>query len=200
MRAFVAIFPPPGIQDVLHRAALALPIEKSVRCVPPENIHLTIKFLGDVPPERLTETGKLLAAVRERHGTFEVELSGFGAFPSERRGRVLWAGAGGGSELLGAIAADVEDALEPLGFEREPRAYRPHLTLGRARGRPFVLGGSDALNGLTFQAERLTLVRSVLRRDGALYETVGVYPLTGSTADTAGLESDQRSDRHEDEE
>lgn len=179
VRAFIAIFPPPDIQDALHRAALALPIEKSVRYVPPENIHLTIKFLGDVPPARLTETGKLLAAVGERHGPFEVELSGFGAFPSERRGRVLWTGAGRGSDHLGAIAADVEDALEPLGFERESRGYRPHVTLGRARGRPFVLDETTALEGLTFRAEKLTLVRSVLRREGALYEPVGIYPLAG---------------------
>lgn len=91
----------------------------------------------------------------------------------------MWTGAGRGSDHLGAIAADVEDALEPLGFERESRAYRPHVTLGRARGRPFVLDETAALEGLTFRAEKLTLVRSVLRREGALYEPVGIYPLAG---------------------
>lgn len=178
-RAFVAIFPPREIQEALHRAALALPIEGAIRYVPPENIHLTIKFLGDVQPESLGGVEKILAAVGERHEPFEAELSGFGAFPSQRRGRVLWTSVGRGSDCLSMIAADVEDALGPLGFEHEPRAYRPHATLGRARGRPFVLGEATALERLTFQAGRLTLVRSVLRRDGATYEPVGVYPLAG---------------------
>lgn len=179
MRAFIAVFPPIEIQKLLHRAALALPIEGAVRYVRPENIHLTIKFLGDVPAQSLAEAEDTLAAVGERHEPFGVELSGFGAFPSERRGRVLWAGAGGGTERLNAIAADVENALEPLGFEREPRSYRPHVTIGRARGRPFVLGEAAASEKSSFRAERLTLVRSMLRRDGTIYEPVGVYPLVG---------------------
>lgn len=177
VRAFVAVFPPHEIQEALHRAALALPIKGAVRYVRPENIHLTIKFLGNVQPQSLAGAEEYLAAVGERHEPFEVELSGFGAFPSEGRGRVLWVGADRGSDRLGAIAADVEDALEPLGFERDPRAYRPHVTLGRARGRPFILDETKALERLAFRAERLTLVRSVLRKDGARYEPVGAYPL-----------------------
>lgn len=179
VRAFIGIFPPPGIQRALHRAALTLSVEGSVRYVPPENIHLTIKFLGDVTPEKLSEAGKTLAAMSERHEPFEVELSGFGAFPSARRGRVLWAAVGGESDRLGAIAAAVEDTLEPLGFVREPHTYRPHLTLGRARGRPFILDETTASKNLTFSAERLMLVRSILRSDGASYEPVGTYPLAG---------------------
>ena len=179
VRVFIASFPPREVQEALHRAALALPIMESVRYIRPENIHLTIKFLGDVQQESLARVGESLATVGERHGPFEVELSGFGAFPSERRGRVLWADAGRGSDRLGEIAADVEDALEPLGFEREPRAYRPHVTLARARRRPFVLGETAAFEALTFQAEKLTLVSSVLTHEGALYEPVGIYPLVG---------------------
>lgn len=179
VRAFVAIFPPREIQETLHRTALALPIEGTIRYIRPENIHLTLKFLGDVQPETLAEANDALAAVGARHDPFEVELVGFGAFPSERRGRVLWASAGRGTKHLNTIAADVEDALEPLGFERDPRAYKPHLTLGRARASSFVLDAPTALERLAFRAERLTLVRSVLQAEGAVYEPLDAYPLIG---------------------
>ncbi|HEX2728218.1 MAG TPA: RNA 2',3'-cyclic phosphodiesterase [Rubrobacteraceae bacterium] len=181
VRAFAAIFPPRGIQEALHRAALALPVEEAVRYVRPENIHLTMKFLGDVQPERLAGVEETLASVGERHEPFEVALAGVGAFPSMRRGRVLWVGVSEGSERLSEIATDMEDVLESLGFEREPRAYRPHATLGRARGRPFVLGETAALEKLTFRAETLTLVQSLLRKAGATYEPLGVYPLVDGT-------------------
>ncbi|HET7480298.1 MAG TPA: RNA 2',3'-cyclic phosphodiesterase [Rubrobacteraceae bacterium] len=180
VRSFVAIFPPRGIQEALHRSARGLPIEGAIRQVRPENIHLTIKFLGDVQPESLPHIGEALAAVCERHGPFHIDLSGFGAFPSERRGRILWAGVDGGSARLISLSEDVEKTLEPLDFEREPRAFRPHLTLGRARGRSFVLGEAATAERLAFRAERLTLVQSVLREDGARYEPIGDYPLGGT--------------------
>ena len=179
VRAFVAIFPPPDVRDALARAARKLPVSGEVRWIRPANIHLTLKFLGDVAEADLSRVGEVLETIRERHEPFEVALCGFGAFPSNRRARIFWAGIGGGTERLRALARDVEDSLEALGFERETRPYTPHLTLGRARGRPASLvdaaGASEP--GPSFWVRRMELMKSVLGSGGADYSTLAAYTL-----------------------
>lgn len=178
MRLFVAVFPPLEVRDELHRAALDLPVEGAVRWVRPRNIHLTLKFLGDVredPDGIVAATGSVCA----RHERFEAVAEGFGAFPSARKARVVWSGVGEGSERLRALAEDLQTALEPLGFGRERRPYAPHITLGRARGRPVVLGEGVAAEPLGFRVERVDVVRSVLRKNGAAYEVLESPDLAG---------------------
>ncbi len=158
-------------------AARKLPVVGEVRWVRPENVHLTLKFLGDVAEADLDRVAEVLEKIPERHEPFEVALSGFGAFPSARRARIFWAGIGEGSERLRALARDVELSLEPLGFEREARPYTPHLTLGRARGRPASLETVEAsAPGPHFWVRRMELMKSVLGRSGAAYSTVAAYP------------------------
>jgi RNA 2',3'-cyclic 3'-phosphodiesterase len=172
VRLFVAVFPPLEIREKLHHAALNLPIEGAVRWVRPENVHLTLKFLGNAREEDLDGIVAATGSVCARHERFEATTSGFGAFPSARRARVVWAGVGEGSERLRVLAEDLEAALEPLGFERERRPYAPHVTLGRARGRPVVLGEGVAAEPMGFRVERVDVVRSVLREGGAFYEVL----------------------------
>ena len=173
MRAFVAVFPPPEVQEALHRAALALPSGDAFRLTAPRKIHLTLKFLGEVPEEALGRAKESLGPACEGHEPFEVATSGFGVFPSESKARILWAGVGEGSERLRGLARDVESALEAAGFEREARPYVPHMTLGRARGRPvgFDAGGVRA-PALRFTVGGLDLVRSV---PGAAYSVLRAY-------------------------
>ncbi len=179
MRAFVAVFPPPETQEALADAARGLPVVGKVRLTPPANIHLTLKFLGDVSQEDLGRLAEVLEPVRERHEPFEAGISGFGAFPSTRRARILWAGIGEGSEPLSALARDVDNSLEPLGFEREDRVYVPHLTLGRARGRPVALEAPEITSSIPgFRVRSVELVESVLGGEGATYSTLATYPLS----------------------
>lgn len=180
MRAFVAIFPPPEVRESLLDAARKLPIRGEVRWSTPENVHLTLKFLGEVPEEDLQRIGGVLETVAGRHGAFEIEAGGFGAFPSARRARILWAGVGDGADELRDLAEDVELSLAPLGFEKEGRTYSPHLSLGRARGRPARLDSTEAeISVPRFTASHLQLVKSVLDDQGATYSTLAAYPLTG---------------------
>jgi RNA 2',3'-cyclic 3'-phosphodiesterase len=179
VRIFVAVFPPPEVRRALARAAHELPVVGEVRWVRPENVHLTLKFLGDVAENDLGRIAEALEPVRLRHGTFEAGLSGLGAFPSARRARILWAGIGEGSESLRALARDVEASLEPLGFEHEDRAYVPHLTLGRARGRPVALEAVEFPSPVnSFTVRNLELVESVLGGAGSAYSTLVSYPLS----------------------
>ena len=148
-----------------------------VRWSRPERAHLTLKFLGDVAEEELGPVAKTLELVCLRHGPFEARPSSFGAFPSPRRARIVWAGIGEGSESLRALAEDVEASLEPLGFEREGRAYMPHLSLGRARGRPVSVDVAETPPPVPgFSAQGVELVESV--PGGSTYSTLATYPLS----------------------
>lgn len=176
MRLFVAVFPPLEVREALHRAARSLPVEGGVRWVPAENIHLTLKFLGEVSEEKAGEIGGVLEEMSSGHEPFRVEPSGFGAFPSGGKARVVWSGVGEGAETLRDIVEELEPRLEILGFERERRSYTPHITLGRARKRPARLGDvGEAPRVPGFTARRLELVESVLGGNGASYSAVGGY-------------------------
>jgi RNA 2',3'-cyclic 3'-phosphodiesterase len=192
VRAFVAVFPPPELRKALARAARELPVADDVRWVGPENLHLTLKFLGEVEDRDLARIAQRLGRVSERHGPFEVVVSGFGAFPSAGRARVLWAGIGEGADRLTALARDVGSSLEPLGFARDTRPHTPHLTLGRARGRPVALGAQTPHPGARFSVRRIELVESSLSESGATYSALGVYELSEG--------GDKRPDGHDDEE
>jgi RNA 2',3'-cyclic 3'-phosphodiesterase len=179
VRSFVAVFPPPEIQEALASAARGLPVVGKVRFTPPANVHLTLKFLGDVSEDDLGRVAEALEPVREKHEPFEASISGFGAFPSPKKARVLWAGISEGSDRLRTLAEDVEEFLEPLGFERENRPYVPHLTLGRARGRPVALETVETSSPVpTFLVRRVDLVQSVPGEGGAAYSTLAAYPLS----------------------
>ncbi len=193
MRTFVAIFPPLEARKELLRTARNLNVKGEVRWTKPENVHLTLKFLGEVPEESLTDIGGVLREVAARHETFEIEADGFGAFPSAEKARVLWAGVGEDAARLRTLAGEVEDALEPLGFEREDRVFTPHITLGRAGGSPVALAQPVGTSpGSLFEARRLELVRSVPGRDGVVYSTVEACGLSKGRG--------QRPHGHDDEE
>jgi len=176
VRTFVAVFPPPAIREALFRAARDLPASKAFRLIGPEKLHLTLKFLGNVAEDDLNRVAQALKPLRERHEPFEVSISGFGAFPSERKARILWAGVGEGSEPLRAVALSVEDLLEPAGFGREQRPYVPHLTLGRARGRQAKLDdASVSPPALRFTLSSVDLVESVPGEGEVTYSVLETY-------------------------
>lgn len=192
MRVFVAVFPPFELREALAREARELPVAGDVRWVRPENIHITLKFLGEIEERDLARVAEALGPMSERHSPFETRVCGFGAFPSVRRARILWAGIGEGADPLSALARDVEVSLEPLGFARDTRPYRPHLTLGRARGGRVSLGAENAHPGIRFSVRRVDLVESKLGGAGAIYSTLTSYTLSER--------GDQRSDGHDDKE
>lgn len=134
MRAFVAIDPAPEIRDRLR--VLIGDLEKiraDVRWSGPGGMHLTLKFLGPIDEAQAARAGQVLAAVSSRYRPFPLRFQGTGAFPDERGPRVLWAGCSAGPGLA-ALQQEIDRALEAEGFEREARAFTPHLTLGRVKG------------------------------------------------------------------
>lgn len=133
IRAFIAIDLPEELQQQLDLVSTHLMDEMKdlpVRWVPANNIHLTLKFLGDVSTSSLDVLTKLLEAETSEHRTFEISVGGLGAFPNERRPRVIWIGVEAPPELL-AVQRDIEVETGRLGYSSDQRPFTPHLTLGR---------------------------------------------------------------------
>jgi 2'-5' RNA ligase len=176
VRTFVAVFPPPRVREALFRAACDLPASKDFRLIRPEKLHLTLKFLGAMSEDELGRVPQALRPLREGREPFEVSTSGFGAFPSQKRARILWAGIGEGAEPLRALAQSVADLLEPAGIGQEERPYVPHLTLGRARGRQAKLDvASVSPPALRFIVSGVELVKSVPVAGGVTYSVLETY-------------------------
>lgn len=130
MRAFIAIDLPETVRSALRREQAAVrAVCPDARWTRPEGIHLTLKFLGEITEAQVREVTEALARPA-RIETFSVEVKGFGFFPDARRPRVLWAGVEA-SPALKQLAQEVEDSMQKLGFPREDRPFRPHLTLAR---------------------------------------------------------------------
>lgn len=179
MRLFIALVPPPELQRDLWAAMGPLRArEFPVRWVKPEGIHLTLKFLGDVAPDRAGDLKGALGEAAAGMRSIALRVHGSGAFPDAHRPRVVWAGVEP-EPAIELLQDRVERIFAPLGFPTEARAFRPHLTLGRATrdARPRDFAGLDAaLDAVAFEAATLLdgvdLMQSELRRDGAVYHQV----------------------------
>jgi 2'-5' RNA ligase len=135
MRCFLAVELPSLLQEAI-RAATAEPRRalgtQIVRWIPEQNIHLTLKFLGETAPTSLEQIGAALQSGIPQYKAFNVELQGLGAFPSVKRARVLWIGLVAPVELA-SLQHELDVATSRLGYVSEEREFSPHLTVGRVR-------------------------------------------------------------------
>jgi RNA 2',3'-cyclic 3'-phosphodiesterase len=187
IRSFLAIDPPEEVLREIGRIQDRLKkiIHGDVRWVRPEGIHLTLKFFGDISENAVADisavAGKAAAAV----GTFELAIGGAGVFPDMNRPRVIWLGMNGDVARLVTFQKELERALLEIGFPREERPFRPHLTLGRIKSPKGLMGLAEALGkGETYMAGRFTaaglgLFKSDLTPRGAIYTRLAGYPFAG---------------------
>ncbi len=190
MRTFVAIEIPEPLKLDLDRSVEGLRsnlVNGLIRWVRLESIHLTLKFLGEIKPEQVPPLQKVLDQVAANFSNFSLEINGFGCFPNLSRPRIVWVGFKPAGGDLPRLQSELAGRLEMIGFEREQRGYHPHLTLGRVRK---GLSGSDMklISGWAkeaqigtvghFEAEAVSLIRSVLKPDGAVYSNLHVARLT----------------------
>jgi len=185
MRLFVAINLPSDLRRDIWRASEPLRREKDVRWVAESGLHLTLRFLGETAPDAAGSLGEAVNRASGRHAPFRMRLGGLGAFPSMRKPRVVWLGIER-SAALERLHADVQTALAAEGLEPDTRAFRPHLTLGRARrDAPIeriaerVAGASSIDLDRTAAVEAVDLMRSELGPGGARYSVVRACPLRG---------------------
>lgn len=174
IRAFIAIDLPEAARAALGEAsqtvAAQLP-ERSVRWVRPERMHLTLRFLGDTAVAKLPAIADAIDGLAAHHAPFEMALGGLGCFPNRKRPRVIWAGLDGNPAPLLALKQGLDAVLEPLGWPREDRPFRPHLTIGRVKD-------GRRLRGIAWGAEvervvvpvtAVVLIESELTRSGPIY-------------------------------
>ncbi|MCY3761352.1 MAG: RNA 2',3'-cyclic phosphodiesterase [Gemmatimonadetes bacterium] len=183
IRTFVAVEPPAGLRAALAGvpAAASLPQGAPLRWTPPENLHLTLRFLGDTPEEQLAPLADALGAIAAGAASFELELGGAGAYPDARAARVLWVGLVDADRKLRRLRNEVEAAVRGLGWKREGRRFQPHLTLARLR-RPTRLpagGWIETVPRCRFAVEEVSLIRSTLKPAGAEYDVLHRAPLAG---------------------
>jgi len=193
IRTFIALDLPPEVKGPLARwqerlrAAAESRRPLPVRWTAPAGIHLTLKFLGDVPSPQLEGIYRALGRAAAGCGPLRLALGALGAFPSIQRPRVLWVGLEGDLAELGALQRRVEEELAPLGFPPEGR-FVPHLTLGRVRDQASpaekaalgrLLGALSPGEAAAFRAEALQVMRSQLRPEGPHYTTLYTVPLAG---------------------
>lgn len=184
MRLFVAVDPSEAVRDALAATITSgRAVAPDAKWVRPEAVHLTLAFLGNVDDALAPQVASALAGVAHRHAPIELAARGVGSFGGARRPGVLWVGLEGQVAALQALQADVEAALVPLGYQLEERAFRPHLTLARARegrGDPALGAARDALGPGelgSFTAGELILYQSQLSPRGAKYLALARHPL-----------------------
>jgi RNA 2',3'-cyclic 3'-phosphodiesterase len=174
MRSFVALNLPQHERQRLHDSLAPLR-ERGlpVRWNPADHLHLTLKFLGDIEGAEIPRIAEALRDLAVRHPPVRLEIGGLGAFPSLRRASIVWIGVAPDAGLL-ELQRAVELVLTRLGYAREPKPFRPHITLGRTRGsaRPPDVERVVATHSWTstVAVDSLDLMRSHLETAGARYE------------------------------
>jgi 2'-5' RNA ligase len=188
MRLFVALEIPAAVRDNLAaqvkelRDLSAQLADKRPRWLRPENLHVTLKFIGEVSPAKLESIRDALAAIHS-DAPVHLQFRGLGFFPNEQYPRILWAGIEA-SASLPPLAANIDSALETQGVAREKRAFTPHLTLARfeppgmhEKLRAMIRRNSGREFG-SLQAREFHLIESKLKPAGAEYTSLASFPIT----------------------
>ena len=187
LRAFIAIEIPLETREAVYKATASLQkrIGSSVRWVPVENLHLTLKFLGDVSPTNVEMLSQMLRAEADLFPCFELRLHGLGSFPNLKRPRVIYVGVQA-PVIFEGLQRGIEAASRKLGYESEERRFSPHLTIGRVRQN--VTAAEQQTIRRTLEEPRIDslgnarvdsvhLYRSDLRPTGSVYTRLYSAPL-----------------------
>ncbi len=192
IRSFIAIELSNSLKDGLDRLEDELKSaapNAGIKWVDPDAIHLTLKFLGSINGRQVSAVSRVMELVGREDAPFQLQPGVLGAFPNLRRPQVVWIGLGGDIERLKALQQRLDSNLTAIGFAAESRSFSPHLTLARVR-REASPGEQQALGELlaktranlaaTIDVAAISLMRSELRRSGAVYHRICSVRLTGN--------------------
>ncbi len=190
IRAFIAINLPQTMRARLAQLERELELAfvgGATRWVRPDKIHLTLKFLGDVPEESLSDLEAALRRAGESSAPLELRADGLGCFPHSRKPRVLWVGILGDLDRLDELHARVEEQTRKWSARDAARPFQPHLTIARMkairladrRGLEEVITAYARANLGGWRVDRVDLMQSVLSPQGAEYERLAAFALHG---------------------
>jgi len=183
MRCFIAIQLSQEIKQALGQIEQELQKGiRGVKWVKPDNIHLTLKFLGNIGEETVEDIKKILDEAVSGVRPFKIRLSAAGAFPSPSRPRVIWVGIGEGKNESTELADRIDEETAHLGIEKESRAFHPHLTLARVKFLKERDAVKDAFASLKvpqaeMSAKKITLFQSTLTGEGPVYTAIHTVDL-----------------------
>ena len=190
VRVFVAVELPDAVKAEFSglTSAIASLGVRGARTVISQGIHLTLKFLGDVSAELVPAIEAAMDSAADKTAPFDLSLGDAGVFPNPRATRVLWVGVAGDLDSLGRLQQRVEEGLSELGFRPERRAFNPHITAGRLRDNVSNADRRRVTEALLsheyarppIRVESISLIRSTLRPDGAIYEPIHSVDLSGT--------------------
>lgn len=176
LRAFIAIELPDTVRATLRQVQNRFQAYRfKIRWVKAENIHLTLKFLGNIGIDAVEKVHQAITEETENRDPFNLQTKGVGVFPGVKRPKVLWAGLSGNIEHLASLQQAVDGRLAKIGFAREQRKFKGHLTLGRIKGRVNPRQLVDAMEQIggfesdPFSVNRVVLFQSRLKSSGAEY-------------------------------
>jgi 2'-5' RNA ligase len=180
MRVFIAVDLPTEMRSELAKLQRELePLTDTARWVAPESIHITLKFIGEIAEKRLEDIDASLTGLTWK--SFAITVRGVGFFPGNRSPRVFWAGME--APTMQNLAEQLDSRMERLGFDKEKRAFRPHITLARARDSRIDSSLVTAAARYaehdfgSFTVDRVYLFKSILKPSGAVYERLKEYLL-----------------------
>jgi RNA 2',3'-cyclic 3'-phosphodiesterase len=185
MRTFIAIEIPSEIKSAL--AALQIKLRRAgadVSWTKPENLHLTLNFLGEVDERRIVEVEKACVLSADEFQPFTLSLKNAGVFPNERQPRVLWAGLSGDVGNVVELHRRLDERLAMIGFKRDEKKFHPHLTIGRLKSNKKIrellaLAHAYQLPALSFVVSEIVLMKSELHPAGAEYTPIAKTGLPG---------------------
>lgn len=186
IRAFIAIELPGNIKRTLTELETRLQTKRyPAKWVVPENIHLTLKFLGNIGTDTIPNIRDVMQEAVLYTAPFKLGVSGVGVFPNTQRTQIIWAGVNGDMANLIDLQKNIDTGLEKLGFTPESRPFTAHLTLARMRDEASLseretagrLANTIQFEVSEFQVESINLVKSELKREGPIYTKVLSVPL-----------------------
>ncbi|MCX7965023.1 MAG: RNA 2',3'-cyclic phosphodiesterase [Syntrophorhabdaceae bacterium] len=181
MRAFIAFELPSDIKSYLSTIINTMSSKiRDVKWVSTDGLHITMKFLGEIEEAKIDIIKNSLTHLENRYAPFKLILSEIDAFPNKKRPRVIVVNLKNGVDIVRNIFQDIENNLENIGFEKETRSFKPHITLGRMRtSMPILEKMIPILEEKTFIVEGLTLFKSTLTNKGAIYDPLWKIKLGG---------------------
>jgi len=188
VRSFIAIELPNELKVGLSQleAQLKSGKQSGVKWVNPYSIHLTLKFLGSIAVDRISQITKAMNEAVQGISPFHLEVKELGVFPNLRRVQVVWVGISGEVDRLGQLQQRIESNLARLGFAPESRPFTPHLTLARLRNQASLderqrlgelIAGTRFEVAYTIKVDTISLIRSQLTREGAIYSRISAVGL-----------------------
>ena len=180
IRTFIAVELPDDIkQKIGDFISVIRPKISGVKWVQTVNLHLTLKFLGNVEEDLINNIINEISEAAQHNSPFNMQLEGFGAFPNLNRPRVFWIDVKHGGNELSKLAASIESKMVKLGFEPESRKFSPHLTVGRVRRGKRANFPEDvpSFGPVECDIKTVTVMKSTLTPEGPIYDPLGVINL-----------------------